>query len=180
LEFGSIGYDIIFSSALVAIIVILHIAISAFYPRVAYLLSTIIFTLILMLNFFALQYFVHTLQLLSADDIARQLSRMISTMPTELNWMTITPLLVLLPLAIAGFSEMKDYFVMHKLSFAHILAVVLVFNLSWFFPMSPRQGTFHDDMDYHLATNKTYFLLSDALKRLRQNGEPEEKRIVSK
>lgn len=178
LEFGSIGYDMIFSSALVAVTLILHIVISVFQPRVAYRLTKVIFIFILALNFFAVQYFVHTLQLLSIDSIEVQFSRMISSMPSELNWMTITPLLVLLPLAIAAFSEMKAYLVVHRLSFAHILAVVLVCNLSWFLPMSPPQGRFEDNMDYNLATNKTYFLFSDALRRVKPHVEVEETHIV--
>ena len=179
LEFGSIRYDVAFTAALVAITLMVHLVISLFRPRFAYAVTSILFTILLILNFLSVRFFASTLAPLSIHGLKVHLVRMmIGSSASEVDWTTITPLMVLLPLAVAGFSGMKESRLMHKVSLSAMLPLVLMFNISWLFPMSPPLPRHDQNLNYYLATNKTHYLLVDVFNyaRSKHNKDVEAKK----
>ncbi len=165
LEFGSLGYDLIFSFSLITAVLIIHLIISIIRPRIAYVISSIVFTMLILLDVCTIQYFSTTLVPLSADFFGYSGSEIITTIVSSggLHWSTVTPVIVLIPLVLMGLSELKRSKMLQRLSFSTVLAGVALFVIACFLPKSPSQERFQSDSDYYIATNKTHFFLTQAV-----------------
>ena len=165
LEFGSLGYDLIFIFAIISVVMMLHVMVSAFLPKTAFVLSNFIFVLFLGLAFSAIQYFSHTLVPLSADLFGYPPEDIITTLVSSggVGWLTFAPLIILTLLMAAGFLEIRRRNFYKNNSLAVILSGSCIFFGAWFLPHSPAPENFDHDIDYFLAVNKTQYFLSQTV-----------------
>jgi uncharacterized sulfatase len=184
LEFGSLLYDVIFSFSLITVVLIIYLAMCFLGMKAAKLVTVSLFTVVIVLNFITIQYFSTTQSPLgeevfqySVEDILRNIFNY-----WGVRWTTITPIIVLMPLAIAGFSAMKEWMIFNHIPQGLVVGSVALFFLSCFLPKSPSPDKFHRSVDFYVATNKTHFFLSKTLhyaqSELRQKDE--EKPVVHK
>lgn len=162
LEFGSVGYDLVFSFSLIFAVLIIHLFISIFTLKMAKLVSGMLFSSLLILNFVAIQYFSTTQSPLGVEIFRYTAGDILNNVFTYwgIRWTTITPIIVIMPLVIAAFSALKEWFVLHNLPHGLIIASLFLFLIACFLPKSPSPEKFHRNIDYYTATNKTHFFLS--------------------
>lgn len=165
LELGSLVYDVIFSFSLITVVLIIFLVLSFLGIKAAKFVTVSLFTVVVILNFITIQYFSTTQSPLgeeifqySVEDILRNVFDY-----WGVRWTTITPIIVLMPLAIAGFSAMKEWMVFNHIPQSLVVGSVALFFLSCFLPKSPAPEKFHRSVDFYVATNKAHFFLSKTI-----------------
>ena len=162
IEIGAIGYDAAFVLTLISVVLITHLLISIGSRSVAYVSSVIIFTLLLIGDFGAIQYFSRTLIPLSTDFFGYSPREILTTVLSSgaVRWTTVTPLVVVIPLLIALLIELKRRNFLERIPFKFILSGASFFLIAWFLPDAPSPESFEGEMDFYLATNKMHYFIS--------------------
>ena len=160
LTFSALAYDLIFAFLLVSYVLAFHLVITIILPRIAYTLSVIAFTVLLLLTFVTVQYFSITFTPLSTDLLGYSLADMITTVGSSggWQWYPIIALVVLLTIAIAIFIKFShDFF--EKKSFAFVIGISSLFMIAWLLPHAAVPEKFQRDIEYYISVNKTYYFL---------------------
>jgi hypothetical protein len=130
--------------------------------RAAKLVSVLLFSIVIILNFITIQYFSTTQSPLGDEVFQYSVEDILNNIFTYwgVRWSTITPIIVFTPLAIAGFSAMKEWMIFNHFPQGLVIASVALFILSCFLPKSPAPEKFQRNVDFYVATNKAHFFLS--------------------
>lgn len=182
LEFGSAGYDLVFSFSLIFAVLVVHLIISVFSLKMAKLVSGMLFSLLLILNFATIQYFSTTQSPLDVEIFRYTAGDILNNVFTywRIRWTTITPIIVITPLVIAGFSALKEWLVFHNLPHGLIIVSLFLFFIACFFPKSPSPEKFQKKIDYYTASNKTHFFLSRTIEYALSQVAQEHKTAATK
>ncbi|SKC84151.1 LTA synthase family protein [Ohtaekwangia koreensis] len=157
-ELRGIGYDVIVSLSFASVVMLVHLMLSLWSLRIAYVVSSVLFTGLVILSFCITHYFTVTLFPLSTDLYGYSLRDIATTIRSSGG--TSVSALITFILILTGFIAAL-YWIYHANFLQGISAFAalcsLVIFISLILPHHAAPENFDRDIDYYLAVNKTWY-----------------------